>query len=102
LWNLFREALDFFKECRTQLRQRRIEWSFISPSAPHFGGLWETGIKSTKFHLRRVIGEQILTYEELLTLLFKIEACLNSRWMYALSNDPSDRSILSLLYRGIF
>jgi len=61
LRNIFREASDFFKECRPQLSRRRIEWSFIPPSAPHFGGLWKAGIKSIKFHLRRVIGEQILT-----------------------------------------
>jgi len=32
----------------------------------------------------------MLTYEELTTLLCKIEAFLNSRPMYALSNDPLD------------
>jgi len=99
LRSIFREASDFFKECRPQLRRKRIEWSLIPLLAPHFEGLCEAGIKSTKFHLRRVIGEQILTYEELTTLLCKIKACLNSRPIYALSNDPSDPS---LLHRGIF
>ena len=46
-----------------------INWSFIPPSAPHFGGLWESGVKSVKFHLRRVVGGIILTFEEYYTIL---------------------------------
>ena len=58
-----------------------ISWQFIPPHAPHFGGLWEAGVRSVKQHLRRVIGTHTLTYEELTTLLCQIEACLNSRPM---------------------
>ena len=36
-------------------------------------------MKSTKFHLKRVIGSQELTYEEMSTVTVQIEACLNSR-----------------------
>ncbi|XP_029154848.1 uncharacterized protein LOC114929767 [Nylanderia fulva] len=69
---------------------------FISRrAAPHFGGLWEAAVKSTKFHLRRVIGETTLTFEELSTLLAQIEACLNSRPLQALSDDPEDVSALT-------
>ena len=56
-----------------------IEWKFNPPSAPHFGGIWEAAVKSVKHHVRRVLGEHRLTYEELATLLAQIEACLNSR-----------------------
>ena len=44
--------------------------------------------KSVKYHLRRTLGAQIATYEELTTLLTEIEACLNSRPLCALPNDP--------------
>ncbi|XP_029171355.1 uncharacterized protein LOC114940771 [Nylanderia fulva] len=72
-----------------------IRWHFNPPAAPHFGGLWEAAVKSTKFHLRRVIGETTLTFEELSTLLAQIEACLNSRPLQALSDDPEDVSALT-------
>ena len=69
-----------------------IKWSFIPPYSPSWGCLWEAGVKSLKFHLRRVMGNSILTYEELSTLLIQIEACLNSRPLYLPSSDSSDPS----------
>ncbi|XP_011859360.1 PREDICTED: uncharacterized protein LOC105556857 [Vollenhovia emeryi] len=72
-----------------------IRWHFNPPAAPNFGGLWEAAVKSTKFHLRRVIGETTLTYEEMSTFLAQVEACLNSRPIQALSDDPDDLSPLT-------
>ncbi|XP_067214187.1 uncharacterized protein [Linepithema humile] len=73
----------------------RIEWKFIPPSAPHFGGIWEAGVKSVKHHLRRVVGTHTLSIEEFVTLLTQIEACLNSRPIAPLSDDPSDLTSLT-------
>lgn len=42
-------------------------WSFNPPSVPHFGGKWEAGVKSVKYHLRRIVADRILTYEEMST-----------------------------------
>lgn len=71
------------------------KWEFNPPSAPHFGGKWEAAVKSTKFHLLRVIGNSILTYEELITLLTQIEAVLNSRPLCPMSDDVEDLSALT-------
>lgn len=90
LREMFSAASEFYQECRVQLAADGTEWTFIPPSAPHFGGLWEAGVKSAKHHLRRVLGDQLLTYEELSTLLCQVEACLNSRPLYPMSVDPTD------------
>ncbi|GFY29282.1 integrase catalytic domain-containing protein [Trichonephila clavipes] len=67
------EAISYY------LSKSSIDWHFIPPSSPHFEGIWESGIRSVKFHLKRVFGETILTFEELTTLLTQIEGLLNSR-----------------------
>ncbi|UYV66889.1 hypothetical protein LAZ67_4003244 [Cordylochernes scorpioides] len=72
-----------------------IHWKFIPPSAPHFGGLWEAGVKSMKYHLRRTIGSSLLNFEELSTLLAQIEACLKLRPLCPLSEDPEDLQVLT-------
>ncbi|XP_022182788.1 uncharacterized protein LOC111042467 [Myzus persicae] len=51
-----------------------VQWKFIPPRAPHFGGLWEAAVKSVKGHLRKILGNAMLTYEELYTVLVRIEA----------------------------
>lgn len=71
------------------------EWHFIPPASPHFGGLWEAGIKSIKYHLKRVVGDSTLTFEELSTVLYQIEACLNSRPLWPTTSDPTDDSALT-------
>lgn len=73
---------------RAELVSRRIEWKLIPPRAPHFGGMWESNIKSLKTHLYRVIGSQLLTYEELQTVLIQIECVMNSRPLTVISSDP--------------
>ncbi|XP_077275741.1 uncharacterized protein LOC143904736 [Temnothorax americanus] len=78
-----------------QLASDGIKWRFNPPSAPHFGGLWEAAVKSLKHHLRRVLGETTLTYEEMSTLLAEIEACLNSRPLQAFSDNPDDLAVLT-------
>ncbi|OXA47089.1 LINE-1 retrotransposable element ORF2 protein [Folsomia candida] len=72
-----------------------IDWHFNPPASPHFGGLWEAGGKSVKFHLRRVMGTQRLTFEEMTTITSQIESILNSRPLTPESNNPDDYNALT-------
>lgn len=71
------------------------EWKFITPSAPHEGGIWEAAVKQMKYHLKRVIGVQKYSFQSMSALLASVEACLNSRPLCALSDDPDDDEALT-------
>lgn len=72
-----------------------ITWEFNPPYAPHRGGYWEAGIKSVKHHLLRVMGTNVFDYEEMITLLHQVEACMNSRPLTPVSTDPNDLTALT-------
>ncbi|ODM93494.1 hypothetical protein Ocin01_13188 [Orchesella cincta] len=79
----------------SKLADRGIMWSFNPPAAPHQGGIWEAAVKSAKFHIKRVIGEESLTFEQFNTILCKVEACLNSRPLTPMSPNPDDLDVLT-------
>lgn len=70
--------------------ENNIKLCFIPAYSPHFGGLWESGVRRCKHHLRRIMGNAQLTHEEFITVLSQIEAVLNSRPLSPLSADPND------------
>lgn len=76
-----------------------IRWTFTPEHAPHFGGLWEAAVKAFKVHIRKVIGEVRLNFEELTTILVQVEACLNSRPLVPL---PDASEALEVLTPGHF
>lgn len=80
---------------RQQLVNKGVKWIFITPAAPHQGGIWEAAVKSAKKHIVRVVGDQIMSYEQLNTLIIRVEACLNSRPIVALHDDPEDKLALT-------
>lgn len=77
------------------LNKKGTTWKFMTPAAPHQGGIYEAAVKSAKHHLKRMLGTKCYSYEYLITLLAQIEAVLNSRPMYALNDDPTDYSALT-------
>ena len=83
-----RSVVDF---CSMEM----IKWSFNPPAAPHFGGVWEAGVKRVKYHLKRVMGNSRFNWVEFETLLIQIESILNSRPLTPNSNDPDDLSALT-------
>lgn len=87
--------LKIKKEIVDNATKQSTEWHFIPASSPHFGGLWEAGVKSLKHHLKRTIGNAKLTFEELSTLLSQIESCLNSRPLAPMTTDPNDLTAIT-------
>lgn len=94
---IMREAATLWQDSKIQhyASGNHTKWDFITPGAPHEGGIWEAAVKSMKHHLRRVMGPQRYSYEGMSTLLAGIEACLNSRPLCAMSEDPLDMEILT-------
>lgn len=99
--NKLREMYDMFQSHQLKIKlddfctKSAIEWHLIPPHAPHFGGLWEAGVRSAKYHLKRITGTANMNFEEYATVLARIEALLNSRPITALSEDPNDVSPLT-------
>ncbi|XP_055308609.1 uncharacterized protein LOC129572631 [Sitodiplosis mosellana] len=77
------------------LNSKGVQWKFITPRAPHHGGMWESAVKSAKYHMKRLLCNQILTFERYQTLFAKITAVLNSRSLVPLSDEPSDLNYLT-------
>lgn len=94
---LQRKLQEFNKDNKIHdfLAVKGITWHFIPPSSPHFGGLWESAVKSAKKHLYCISKGVTMTYDETTTLLCQIEAVLNSRPITPLSSSPSDFTALT-------
>ncbi|XP_071643026.1 uncharacterized protein [Temnothorax longispinosus] len=91
------EMQDLFQSPDLQhaAAEERLNWHFIPPRAPHFGGLWEAAVRSMKQQLTKTIEDASLTVVEIMTVLAQVEAILNSRPLTPLSNDPLDLSALT-------
>ncbi|XP_070855584.1 uncharacterized protein [Drosophila suzukii] len=72
--------------------EKGIEWRFIPPRAPHFGGLWEAAVKSSKEILVRQVADASLTEADYLA---DTEAVLNSRPLTPTSTDLNEVDALT-------
>ena len=66
-----------------------IIWQFNPPAAPWWGGFWERLVGSIKSPLKKILGKALVTDQELLTLIIRIEAQINSRPLTVLVEDPN-------------
>ena len=75
--------------------KNRINWHFIPPKAPNFGGLWEAMVGRFKYHFKRVAYDKKFTFCEFITFCTEVEAILNSRPLTPMSTDINDLSVLT-------
>ncbi|XP_062542457.1 uncharacterized protein LOC134210424 [Armigeres subalbatus] len=76
------------------LSAHSIDWKFIPPASPHYGGAWERVVRSVKIALNAVLKEKFPKEETLYTLLVEVEHLVNNRPLTYVSTDPEDsRSI---------
>ncbi len=69
-----------FKRASEILSSRNgIKWKFITERAPWHGGIWERLVRSVKLPLRKALHRRIVGFEELQTLLCRIECVINDR-----------------------
>lgn len=84
------KAIQHDPDIHNKLASEGVEWSFIPPVAAHQGGLWESGVRAVKQHLRPLIANFTPTWAEMRTMICKIEAVLNSRPLTPSSDEARD------------
>lgn len=72
------------------LSVRGVEWVFIPPGAPHFGGCWERLVRSVKTGMRAMLKERHPTDIVLRTTLCEIMNIINNRPLTEVSDDPQE------------
>lgn len=91
-----KEAIrSYNEEVHEKLSRLSTQFKFNPAASPWMGGIWERNIGSIKYHLKRIVGSRVLTYEEMSTVLVEIEACLNSRPICTISDNPDEMEILT-------
>ena len=81
-FSTFNSAKEILKE--------KLDWRHLPEYSPHWGGMWERLIRSIKRALRRVLGNQLVKFEVLSTILCEIESSINKRPLTYVSDDSED------------
>lgn len=72
-----------------------VQWTFIPPVSPHWGGAWERLIRSVKTSLKVVLKERAPREEVLSTLFAEVENIVNGRPLSHVSVEPGSDEALT-------
>ena len=72
-----------------------VTWHCNPPSAPHFGGVFEAMIKSSKRAIYAILKDADVSDEELQTTFIGVKSLMNSRPLTTLSDNPNDEPVLT-------
>ena len=104
-----------FKRCQLELHTilkspkivkylsgHRIVWNRYLERSPWWGGYIERQVQTVKRSLQKVIGSSVLNFEEYTTLLYEVEALINSRPISVIYDrvDEGEPLSPSMLMRG--
>jgi hypothetical protein len=78
-----------------ELGAQNIERTFSPPSAPHFGGAWESFIKTAKDALCFILQDHSFPDEVLISSLVEVESIMNDRPIGRCSTEPNDPAVLT-------
>ena len=70
------------------------EWNFSPGNAPWYNGAAEALVKCTKRALNAMVGDQIMTFAELQTVMFEVAQLLNQRPIGVQPKSPNDGTYL--------
>ena len=77
------------------LVKERISWTFDTPSAPHYDGVWERVVRSFKNVFYAVLGDRRLFDEILITTFCLVEQSLIARPLVPASSDATNLDALT-------
>ena len=80
-------------ELKNFLSSNDINWKYILPLSPWWGGFYENLIRIVKSTLRKVFGKSRLNYEELSTIITEVEGVINTRPLTYLYDDDDITAI---------
>ncbi|XP_055586495.1 uncharacterized protein LOC129739122 [Uranotaenia lowii] len=78
------------KRIEESLSVKGVEWSFIPPGAPHFGGCWERLVRSVKTGLSAMLKERHPSDLVLRSTLCEVMNIINNRPLTHVSDNPQD------------
>lgn len=95
--NELARVLEEWSKCfpTESLAKFNTRWDFITPAAPHKGGVWEAAVKKFKHYLKRKLRGRTLCGKSFAQIAIQIEGIINSSPLWPSSDDPSDLKVIT-------